>query len=64
MTDDKAKKGAQDRNRVARSEGYEVEYFARKQGITTEQAQDLIKRHGSNRAVLDAEAEKLKARAH
>jgi hypothetical protein len=31
---------------------YEVEYFARKHGITAEQARQLIKEHGNSREVL------------
>jgi hypothetical protein len=45
---------------VSGEQGYEVDYFARKLGITNDQAQELIKEHGSNRAKLDAAAEKLK----
>jgi hypothetical protein len=60
MADDKSNRGNQDRARVSGEQGYEVEYFARKHGITKEQAEKLIKEHGSNRATLDATAEKLK----
>jgi hypothetical protein len=60
MPDDKSKRGEPDRGKVAGGEGYEVEYFARKHGITSQQAQDLIKRHGNNREKLDAAAAKLK----
>ena len=35
-------------------------YFAKKHGLTRQQAQDLIKKHGSNRKELDAAAERLK----
>jgi hypothetical protein len=62
MADDKSKRGKQDRERLAGGEAYEVEYFARKHGITMEQARQLIKEHGNNRAKLDAEAEKLKGK--
>jgi hypothetical protein len=42
MADEKTTRGrAQDRDRVAGGEGYEVEYFARKHGITPEQARQL-----------------------
>jgi ClpP class serine protease len=37
--------------------------FARKHGITPEQARQLIKEHGNSRDVLDREAEKLKRMA-
>jgi hypothetical protein len=62
MADDKSNRGGQDRSRVSGEQGYEVEYFARKHGIMTDQAEKLIKEHGSNRAQLDAAAEKLSAR--
>ena len=60
MADDKTKTGQPDRSRVAAGEGYEVGYFARKHGITMEQARELIERIGNDRASLDAAAEKLK----
>jgi hypothetical protein len=60
MTDDKTNRGAADRSRVAGGEGYEVDYFARKHGISTEQARELIKRHGNDRAALDRAAAEMK----
>ncbi len=60
MPDDKTKTGAQDRRTVAGGEPYEVSYFAKKHGLTDDQVHELIKKHGNERAVLDAEAEKLK----
>jgi hypothetical protein len=54
---------SQDRDRVAGGQEYEVEYFARKHGITAEQARQLMKEHGNSREVLDREAEKLKRKA-
>jgi hypothetical protein len=60
MADDKNQRGGQDRARVSGSEGYEVEYFARKHGITPQQARDLIHEIGNDRAELDAAAERLK----
>lgn len=60
MADDTTKTGSDDRRQVAGGEGYEVEYFAQKHGITQEQAKDLISRHGNDRATLDAAAERLK----
>ena len=44
--------------RVARAT--EVDYFAKKHGLTRQQAQDLIKKHGNNRKERDAAAERLK----
>jgi len=44
MADDMTRTGKPDRGRVAGGEGYEVAYLARKHGITTEQARELINR--------------------
>ena len=63
MSDDLNNRGAQDRARVSGSEGYEVEYFARKHGITAEQARQLIREVGNSREKLDAAAERLKQNA-
>lgn len=60
MADNKSKRGAADRRQVAGGEGYEVNYFARKHGISKDQAQDLIKRVGNDREKLNAAAAKLK----
>jgi hypothetical protein len=62
MADNKDDRGAQDRARVSGEERYELRYFAEKHGISTEQAQDLIDKHGNSRAELDAAAEELKRR--
>lgn len=61
MADDKSKKGAADRRQVAAGEGYEVRYFARKHGISTDQAEKLIARVGNDREKLNAAASKLKS---
>ncbi len=60
MADNKSKRGSADRRQVAGGEGYEVNYFARKHGISKQQAEDLIKRVGNDRDKLNAAAEKLK----
>jgi len=62
MSDDLNDVGQRDRDRVSGSEGYEVEHFARKHGITAEQARELIARVGNDRAELDRAAEQLKGR--
>jgi hypothetical protein len=51
----------QDRRKVAGGEPHEVQYFAKKHGISRDQAQRLIKRMGNNRKKLDEAAAKLKA---
>ncbi|WP_158810860.1 DUF3606 domain-containing protein [Beijerinckia sp. L45] len=60
MSDDKTKTGAEDRRTVAGDETYEVAYFAKKHGLTHEEAERLITKFGNARATLDAEAERLK----
>jgi hypothetical protein len=51
-----------DRGRVAGGQGYELGYFARKHGISRDQARSLIERIGNDRAKLNAAAERLKGR--
>ena len=60
MSDDQTNRGGADRGRVAGGEGYEVDYFARKHGISVAQAEELIREHGNSREKLDAAAGKLK----
>ena len=60
MADNKSRRGAADRSRVAAGEGYEVKYFAHKHKISAQQARDLIARIGSDREKLNAAAAKLK----
>ncbi|AZO38377.1 MAG: DUF3606 domain-containing protein [Mesorhizobium sp.] len=59
MADDKSKRGKQDRARVSASEPYEVNYFARKRGITKDQALKIIKDTKGNRDKANAVAEKI-----
>ena len=47
---------------VAGGQGYELGYFARKHGISREQAKSLIQRIGNDRAKLNAAAELMKGR--
>lgn len=60
MADDKSKKGSGDRQRVASGEGYGVGYFARKHGLTKQQATELIARVGNDRAKLNEAASKTR----
>lgn len=60
MTDDTTKRGARDRTAVAGGQGYELRYFARKHGLTTAQAMDLIRRIGNNRGKLNEAAVRLR----
>ena len=60
MKDDTTKRGAADRARVASGQGYELRYFARKHGLTTAQANDLIRRIGTDRGKLNEAAVRLR----
>ena len=46
-------------SKVANSEPYDVEYFARKHNISQEQARDLIRQIGNDRDKLNAAAARL-----
>ena len=59
MPDDKSDRGSRDRKRVARGQPYEVSYFARKHGLTRDQARELIQRIGNDRQKLNQAAERL-----
>lgn len=60
MADDKSNVGGRDRQRVAGGEDYEVRDFAEANGITVEQAQQLIERHGNSREELERAAQQMK----
>jgi hypothetical protein len=60
MADSSKNRGPADRRKVAGGQGYELSYFARKHGITREQAAKLIKEIGNDREKLNAAAGKLK----
>ena len=57
--DSERKHKASDRRKVANSEPYDVEYFARKHNISREQARNLIRQIGNDRDKLNAAASKL-----
>jgi hypothetical protein len=61
MADDKTRTDNRDRSQVASNEDYEVRHFAEEAGITPDQARTLIKRHGTDRKVLNEIAESIKA---
>jgi hypothetical protein len=53
MVDDKNLRGPRDRAKVSGSEPYEVGYFAKKHGITTERAREIIHEAGNSREKAD-----------
>jgi hypothetical protein len=60
MADNRRNRGGPAPSRVAAGQGYELGYFARKHGLSREQARSLIERIGNDRAKLNAAAAKLK----
>lgn len=60
MTDDISDPDDGDRGPVADEQGYELRYFARKHGLTTAQALDLIRRIGKDRGRLNEAAVRLR----
>jgi hypothetical protein len=60
MADNPHKEDNRDRSRVSGSEDYEVRYFADQNGISMDQARELIARFGNDRETLNREAQKLK----
>ena len=60
MADDTSQVGGSDRSRVAAGEDYEVRDFAEANGITVEQAEQLIARHGNDRETLEQAARQMK----
>jgi Protein of unknown function (DUF3606) len=52
MSDDKTKRGAQDRSRINMNEAYESNRWAKKFGITKEELRSLTKKHGSSVAKI------------
>jgi hypothetical protein len=60
MADDPNKEDSRDRSRVLGSEDYETRYFAEQNGISMDQARELIRTHGNRRETLNAAARRLK----
>ncbi len=62
MADDKAKRELQDRNNVAAAEPYEVDYEAKKLGITPAQLKAIIVQVGIDRAKIEKAARSIPSR--
>ena len=55
MSDNKSKKGKQDRNKVSGSENYEIQYFKDKMNVSAQAVTGAIRATGSNdRKTLEA----------
>lgn len=53
MSDDKNKKDARDRNRVAGDEDFELDYLVEKHGVTRDQVREAIKEVGNDREKIE-----------
>ncbi len=48
MSDDRHKRGSQDRKRISLSEDYEVRYWTKELGVSKEKLTELVERHGNS----------------
>lgn len=48
MSDDKSKRGPQDRSRISMSEEYEVRYWTEALGVSRERLEELVRKHGNS----------------
>lgn len=64
MTDDKSKRGKQDRVKVAGGESYEIAYVAKKFHVTEAEVKDVQKKVGPSRARVEAELRKRQGAPH
>lgn len=53
MADDKNKRGARDRNQVAGNERYEMDYIARKHGVTIDVVKSAVQHVGNDREKIE-----------
>lgn len=52
MADDLSDRGLQDRSRISMSEDYEVRYWTKALGVSTEELQKLVDKHGNSAAKI------------
>lgn len=50
MSDDKNKRGSQDRNRISLTEDYEVRYWTEQLGVSREELEEAVKSVGNGAA--------------
>ena len=55
MSDDKSKRGEQDRRRINPNEEYEVRHEAEKLGVSAERVREAIKKVGDSREAVERE---------
>lgn len=64
MADDTSKRGGPDRERVAASQQHEVAHFAKKHGISLEEARRIIHMAGPSREAADKAAQAGSGKGH
>jgi Protein of unknown function (DUF3606) len=55
MSDDRSKRGPQDRSRISLSEDYEVRYWSEKFGVSKERLAEAVKKVGNSAAAVEKE---------
>jgi hypothetical protein len=55
MSDDRKKKGEQDRSRINTGEDYEVRYWSKKFGVSPEKLKAAVKKVGNSAAAVQQE---------
>lgn len=55
MSDDKSKRGQQDRSRINLHEDYEVRYWTDKLGISKAELEELVRDFGSSSTAVETE---------
>ena len=55
MPDDKTKRGPQDRAKINVQEKYEMDYWAKKFGVTADQRRDAVKKAGPSAEAVERE---------
>jgi hypothetical protein len=55
MSDDKTKRGPQDRSRINLNEDYEVRYWCRKFGVTPDRLLAVVQKVGTSAAAVEKE---------
>ena len=53
MSDDMAKRGSQDRSRIALGEEHEVRYWTQKLGVSREQLEEAVRAVGNSAAKVE-----------
>ena len=58
MSDDKTKRGRQDRTKINVHEKYELDYWSKKFGVTPDELRDAVKRVGTSLEAIERELQR------